>query len=92
VKENLIYDFAALGKSSILRVLRGLWPHTDGYLKRHYPPGPHGVYFCPQKGYLTWGTLREQVISLQLNLARAVKGPLFYKIFESSQPQHSERH
>lgn len=49
------------GKTSILRVLRGLWPYTEGCLRRHYPPGPHGVYFCPQKAYLTWGTLREQV-------------------------------
>ncbi|ODM99099.1 ATP-binding cassette sub-family D member 4 [Orchesella cincta] len=57
----LITGSSSTGKTSILRVLRGLWPHTDGHLKRHYPPGPHGVYFCPQKGYLTLGTLREQI-------------------------------
>lgn len=57
----LITGTSSAGKTSILRILRGLWPYSEGVVKRHFPPGPQSVYFCPQKAYLTWGTLREQI-------------------------------
>ncbi|KAL9650465.1 hypothetical protein ABK040_004689 [Willaertia magna] len=51
------------GKSSIFRVLAGLWYVDDGTI---YKPGGLGksseIYYVPQKPYNIFGTLREQII------------------------------
>ncbi len=47
------------GKSSLFRMIGGLWPVQGGRIVR---PPRREVYFIPQKPYLPLGTLREQVI------------------------------
>eukprot|EP00457_Paulinella_chromatophora_P000486 gb/GEZN01000486.1/.p1 GENE.gb/GEZN01000486.1/~~gb/GEZN01000486.1/.p1 ORF type:complete len:1328 (+),score=215.67 gb/GEZN01000486.1/:117-4100(+) len=54
---------AGMGKSSILRVLRGMWRPTasSGVITRP-PLGKGGILFVPQQAYTTQGTLASQVV------------------------------
>lgn len=47
-----------VGKSSLLRALGDLWPIHSGRIMK--PPA--GVYYLPQRPYLSLGTLREQIV------------------------------
>ncbi|XP_006884745.1 PREDICTED: ATP-binding cassette sub-family D member 4 [Elephantulus edwardii] len=58
----LIVGNTGTGKTSLLRVLGGLWTSTQGSVQMLTDFGPHGVLFLPQKPFFTDGTLREQVI------------------------------
>lgn len=55
------------GKSSLFRVISGLWPVYDGTLIRpaernSFEHGRPALFYIPQKPYMTVGCLRDQII------------------------------
>ncbi|ODV61378.1 uncharacterized protein ASCRUDRAFT_20148, partial [Ascoidea rubescens DSM 1968] len=55
----LILGFNGSGKTSIQRIIAGLWPLYRGLLSK---PNDNDILYVPQRPYFTNGTLRDQII------------------------------
>ncbi|XP_074886311.1 lysosomal cobalamin transporter ABCD4 isoform X6 [Buteo buteo] len=64
----MIVGNTGTGKTSLLRVLGGLWESTQGSIKMLTCFGPRGVVFLPQRPFFTDGSLREQGLQMMREL------------------------
>lgn len=63
-KNILISGHSGGGKTSILRLLKGLWKETSGTIERHPSLQANSklILFMPQKPAFTTGSLRQQLV------------------------------
>ena len=76
------------GKSSLFRILGGLWPVYGGTVRK---PDYSAIFYIPQRPYLSRGTLRQQIIypdSLSQMRAKGVTDADLLKYFESVDIAH----
>lgn len=68
----LITGKSSSGKTSIFRVIKGLWPVQSGNIMRRLPFIPSEVFFLPQHSLLSDGTLLDQIV-YPLELPKGLK-------------------
>eukprot|EP01006_Ploeotia_vitrea_P058788 TRINITY_DN70227_c0_g1_i1.p1 TRINITY_DN70227_c0_g1~~TRINITY_DN70227_c0_g1_i1.p1 ORF type:complete len:641 (-),score=66.41 TRINITY_DN70227_c0_g1_i1:125-2047(-) len=79
------------GKSSLFRIIGGLWPLHCGEMNK---PSREDVVFVPQKPYLVRGTLRDQIIyphSVQDMKQRQVTDEELGKLLQAADPHETIR-
>lgn len=75
------------GKSSLFRILGGLWPLFDGKMVK---PGKGNMFYVPQKPYLPLGTLRDQLIYPDSKIEMDQAGNTDDDLFEMLKVVHLE--
>ncbi|GAB5587831.1 hypothetical protein Unana1_02731 [Umbelopsis nana] len=75
------------GKSSMLRVMAGLWPCHVQLPKNH---GRKNMYFLPQSSYLTFGSLRDQITYPSLSATNEVSDDELRSILKKTRLSHLE--